>query len=247
MLLAIILIIVGIAAGIVSTVSGLASLVAYPALLLLGLSPINANVTDTLALVFNGISATVSSRRELRGHWHELLIIMPVTLIGCVVGSLLLFALPANDFKKVVPLFILLAGLFILIPRQQQHHQQQASWLRALLWFGVFLAGVYSGYFGAASGVVMLALLLFLLDAPFAECNAEKNATLGAANVVSSIVYMTQVKIKWLFVIPLSIGFLIGGYVGPKIVRYAPVKPLKILISIGAFVLSIVLFMQNIK
>ncbi len=133
MLLAIILIIVGIAAGIVSTVSGLASLVAYPALLLLGLSPINANVTDTLALVFNGISATVSSRRELRGHWHELLIIMPVTLIGCVVGSLLLFALPANDFKKVVPLFILLAGLFILIPRQQQHHQQQAAWLRALL------------------------------------------------------------------------------------------------------------------
>ncbi len=111
----------------------------------------------------------------------------------------------------------------------------------------MFLVGVYSGYFGAASGVVMLALLLFLLDAPFAECNAEKNATLGAANVVSSIVYMTQVKIKWLFVIPLSIGFLIGGYVGPKIVRYAPVKPLKILISIGALVLSIVLFMQNIK
>lgn len=121
--LIVILIIVGIAAGIVSTVSGLASLVAYPALLLLGLSPIDANVTDTLALVFNGISSTLSSRRELRGHWHEMMIILPVTLVGCIIGSLLLFAIPAGDFKRVVPLFILLAAILILIPKHNNKNK----------------------------------------------------------------------------------------------------------------------------
>ncbi len=247
MMLSLVLVVVGIIAGIVSTAAGLASLVSYPVLLLLGLPPVTANVTNTFALVFTGVGAVASSQRELRGHGCELRVLIPLTLAGCIAGALLLFAIPAATFAKVVPFFILVAAILVLIPRHLhvQTPGQPASrawWVTALAWLGIFLVGGYTGYFGAAGGVLMLSILSMISNAPFTVYNAQKNLALGLANLVSAIVYATQATIHWRYVLPLGIGFLIGGILGPKIVRHVPARLLKVLIGIGALILAASLF-----
>ncbi|MFC6179944.1 sulfite exporter TauE/SafE family protein [Lactiplantibacillus daowaiensis] len=246
--MSLILLPVGIIAGIVSTVGGLASLVSYPALLALGLPPVTANVTNTAGLVFTGVGSAVASRRELKGHGRDLLMIMPLTIAGCIVGALLLFAIPAATFQKIVPFFILVAGILVLLPRHIQVKTSGEpvgfSMKTLLAWIGVLLVGVYSGYFGAAGGVLMLSMLSVISTAPFAEYNAQKNLALGAANCISAVMYAFQTTIPWHLVWPLGIGFLIGGLVGPQIVRWLPDRLTKIIIGIGALILAGSLFMQ---
>lgn len=245
MQLIIILIVVGILAGITNAVAGLASLVAYPALLALGLPPISANVTDTVALIFSGIGATVSSQKELRNSesHRELWTFMPVTILGCIVGALLLFVFPEKTFEKIVPFFILFAAIAELTPFPTRPKNVKTS-AKILALIGVFFVGIYSGYFGAAAGVLMLALLGVISTEPFAVYNAEKNVIFAVANVVSSIVYAFHTKLQWNWIVPLAFGFLIGGYVGPIIVRHSNTKILKIIIGIGAIILAISLFIQ---
>ncbi|MBU7470157.1 sulfite exporter TauE/SafE family protein [Lactiplantibacillus plantarum] len=202
--LIVILVVVGIVAGIVSTAAGLASLVSYPVLLALGLPPVTANVTNTVGLVFTSFGAVPASRRELRGHGQELKTLIPLTLVGSIV---------------VTP-----------------------KWMTALAWLGIFLVGAYTGYFGAAGGVLMLSILSFTSAAPFVVYNAQKNLALGLANIVSAVVYGLQTPIQWRYVLPLGIGFLIGGSLGPRIVRHLPARLLKIVIGIGALGLAASLF-----
>ncbi|WP_125606153.1 sulfite exporter TauE/SafE family protein [Lapidilactobacillus bayanensis] len=243
-MLGFILIIVGVLAGICNAVAGLASLVAYPALLALGLPPIAANVTDTVALIFSGIGATVSSQKELRGAHHELWTFLPITLLGCIVGALLLFAIPAKTFERVVPFFILFAAIAELIPFNRQPSKTAKPGAKVWALIGVFFVGVYSGYFGAAAGVLMLALLGVISSEPFVKYNAEKNMIFAVANVLSAIIYGTHIQLMWRWIIPLALGFLIGGYIGPIIVRHTSTHLLKILIGIGAIILAITLFVQ---
>lgn len=227
------LILIGVAAGIVSTVGGLASLVSYPALLALGLPPVTANVTNTAGLIFTGVGASLASRKELKHQKRELITLLPLTLIGCIVGALLLFKIPAETFQKIVPFFILSAGILILLPRHLQVGQP-AKWQVSLAWLGVFLVGVYSGYFGAASGVLMLSLLSVISQAPFQEYNATKNLTMGLANCIATLVYALQTTIIWGLVL----------LIGPIIVRLLPERLTKIGIGIAALGLAVSLFMQ---
>ncbi|PWG00403.1 sulfite exporter TauE/SafE family protein [Levilactobacillus bambusae] len=239
------LIIVGILAGLCQTVAGLASLVSYPALLALGLPPITANVTNTVSLVFSGVSSTLSSQRELRTPTakRELFSILPVMLLGCICGALLLFVIPAKAFTRVVPFFILFAAFAELLP--QPSRPDHVSWPRRWLAFtGIFFVGMYSGYFGAAAGVLMLALLGIISTSDFPTYNAEKNVVFAITNVLSSIIYAAHTKLLWRWILPLGCGFLIGGYLGPIIVRHAPVALLKVIICFGAVVLAVTLFIQ---
>ena len=245
--LIVILVVVGIVAGIVSTAAGLASLVSYPVLLALGLPPVTANVTNTVGLVFTSFGAVPASRRELRGHGQELKTLIPLTLVGSIVGAILLFIIPAATFAKVVPFFILIAGILVLIPRHIHVKQPgeivvTPKWMTALAWLSIFLVGAYTGYFGAAGGVLMLSILSFTSAAPFVVYNAQKNLALGLANIVSAVVYGLQTPIQWRYVLPLGIGFLIGGSLGPRIVRHLPARLLKIVIGIGALGLAASLF-----
>ncbi len=124
------LIIAGFAAGLLASVAGLASLVSYPALLAVGLPPVLANVTNTTALIFSGIGATASSMKELRGHWKKLTLYVILSLIGSIGGSILLLVAPASSFEKVVPFFILFAGILLFMSGRKKrylHFQAQAG------------------------------------------------------------------------------------------------------------------------
>lgn len=237
----------GVAAGLLSSVAGLASLVSYPVLLAFGLPPVTANVTNTAGLFWSGIGSTVSSLRELRGRAKQLVQIMIMTIIGGILGALLLVRLPADSFQKIVPFFILASGCLLLL--DEWHHGQEtvprhAPHAALLANLGALGVGIYTGYFGAAGGMVMLAILSATMTEPLPVVNAVKNVACFGANAISLVVYMVQTPIAWLMVVPLGLGLFIGGYCGPIIVRHAPLRPLRILIALAAFGLAAQLFWQ---
>ncbi|MCT4395966.1 sulfite exporter TauE/SafE family protein [Periweissella beninensis] len=255
----IILIPVGILAGILSTVTGLASLVSYPALLALGLPPIVANITNTTALVMTGIGSGLASKKELRGHGDELLKILVIAVMGSLLGCVLLLVAPASVFEHVVPFLIFVAGILLLLKARQKivppvkingvvHNAQNAIPMtkrtQILFNVGIFCIGAYGGYFGAAAGVLMLALLAFEAKNEFPVYNAIKNVVLGACNIVSTTIYTFTAHINWQVAVAMGIGLLIGGYIGPYIVRLVPARLLQIVIAFGAFGLAIDLFVK---
>ncbi|CAI2606651.1 hypothetical protein AKUH4B412M_00540 [Apilactobacillus kunkeei] len=254
---------VGIVAGILSTVTGLASLASYPALLYWGaLNPISANITNTSALLFNVVSSGISSKRELDGHWKELFKVMTIIFFGGIVGVILLTFLPSKDFEYAVPVFIAAAGIGILLPSKDTTKAPTAKVVeednigskKMLVDFGMivlfFVIGIYGSYFGAAAGVILLAVLSRTSKDPFPVYNAIRNVAMGSANVIGTILYSFKygqhgsTHIYWALAIPLGIGFLIGGYVGPKMVRVLPVKLIKIVTGILALYLAYTQFVS---
>jgi uncharacterized membrane protein YfcA len=104
---------------------------------------------------------------------------------------------------------------------------------------GVFLVGVYGGYFGAAAGVILLAILLISTAEPMARSNAMKNLLLGLANAVAAVAFVAFGPVRWTAVLPLAIGFFIGGRIGPTVVRRAPGGPLRVLIALAGIGLAV--------
>lgn len=234
------LLVAGVAAGVAGSAAGLASLISYPALLAVGLPPVAANVTNTVALVGSGIGAALGSRTELRGQSDRLRRLAAVAVVGGAVGSALLLLTPPEAFERVVPLLVAAAALVILL----QPPPQELTTLHAdprLLPVAVLLVAVYGGYFGAAAGVVLLALLLTATREPLPRSNATKNVLLGLANGVAAVGFVLFGPVRWAAVLPLAAGFLIGGRLGPALVRRLPTRLLRAVIGVAGLALAAVL------
>jgi uncharacterized protein len=221
----------GLLAGIVSVVAGLATLVSYPALLAAGLSPLAANVTNTTALVFVGFGSAAGSRPELAGQRHRLLRFGLLNAIGGAAGAALLLLTPASAFEAAVPWLVAGASVVLLLgPRLRGGAGDRES--SRLLQTGVLAVAVYTGYFGAAGGVLVLAVLTALLDLPLARTIAIKNVISAVANAVAAVAFALFGPVDWTAVAPLALGFFAGGWIGPKLVRRLPAGPLRVFIGL---------------
>lgn len=232
------LLLAGIGGGLTGSIAGLASLVSYPALLALGLTPVAANVTNTVALTLNSVGSISGSRPELRGQRARVLPLLGVAVLGGLIGGLLLLLTPSDSFEKIVPWLIALASGLMFLPRRRWADEPRSGH-PALLAIGVGVIGIYGGYFGAAAGVLMLALLLQLIDQSVARSNALKNITLGGANAVAAVGFALFGPVNWAVALPLALGFLIGGRLGPGVVRRALETPLRIIIALSGLGLAI--------
>ncbi len=231
------LILAGFGGGLVGSVAGLASLVSYPALLAVGLPPVTANVSNTVALVFSGVGSVWGSRPELTGQRARVRHLGYVAIAGGATGAILLLATPSSSFALVVPWLIGLASLGILMPgrpvplapdpdRPAAHHPPGIVVIVC-----VYLVAVYGGYFGAGAGVLLLSILLITTAERLARSNAMKNVLLGLANAVAAVFFIAFGPVRWSAAIPLAIGFFVGGRLGPIVVRRAPAGPLRVLIA----------------
>lgn len=222
----------GFGGGLVGSMAGLASLVSYPALLAVGLSPVSANVTNTVALVFTSAGSILGSKTELRDRMGHIKWLGPTAIAGGITGSLLLLALPSKSFTLVVPVLIGVAALGVLIRRNPASttlaSPHTPGWVLTV-W--IFVIGIYGGYFGAAAGVLMLAVLMFCTGESLARSNAMKNLLLGGANGIAAIAFILFSTVRWADAMPLAIGFFVGGRLGPVVVRRAPTRPLRYLIA----------------
>jgi uncharacterized membrane protein YfcA len=234
----------GIAGGLTGSIAGLASVATYPALLIVGLPPVAANVTNTVALVFSGIGSVWGSRPELAGQGASIRRILPVAALGGAAGAALLLSTPAEGFEKIVPILLGLAALAILLPRGNSRQARVASHQRHTITVllesaAIFLICIYGGYFGAAAGILLLALLLGAGGAPLAPANAAKNAILGIANLVAAVLFAMLAPVNWPAVIAVGLGCLLGSRFGPVVVRHAPTGPLRIVIGVAGLALAV--------
>ncbi len=233
------LVLAGFGGGLAGSVAGLASLVSYPALLAVGLPPVAANVTNTVALVFSTSGTILGSRPELSGQRRRAIRLGASAVAGGIVGGVLLLATPTASFARIVPWLIGLAALGVLVRRAPAGRATARKLPPWVLGAGVFLIAVYGGYFGAAAGVLMLSLLLLGSLDSLPRSNAMKNVLIGVANAVAAVAFAAFGPVRWLIVVPLSLGFFVGGRLGPAIVRRAPAGPLRALVACGGVALAV--------
>jgi uncharacterized membrane protein YfcA len=236
----------GVAAGLSASIAGLASLFSYPALLSVGLPPVAANVTNTVALVGSGAGSAWGSRPELVGQARRLRRLGAVAVAGGLAGAGLLLATPGDTFALVVPWLIGFASLMILVrPRPRflrtLHHGGDSAGLTV----GIFLVAVYGGYFGAAAGVLILALLMAASDVPLAQSNAVKNIVLALANGVAALTFVLVAPVAWSAAVPLGVGALLGGRIGPVVVRHSNAVVLRAIIGVGGLGLALKLGLDH--
>ncbi|WP_244312482.1 sulfite exporter TauE/SafE family protein [Microbispora hainanensis] len=218
---------IGLVAGVISTVVSLASIVSYPALLAFGLPPLAANVTNTVALLFTGVGAAAGSRPELAGQGRLLGRLGLAAGLGGAAGAGLLLVTPSRTFEMVAPWLI--AGASLLLLRPQRPGQMGLGGESGLaLRAGVFCVAVYTGYFGAAGGLIMFAVLAAALDRPAAGVNAVKNVVSALANAVAALWFAFLGPVDWAAVGPLAVGFLAGGWLGPAVARRLPGRTLRL-------------------
>lgn len=227
----------GVAGGLLSSVASMASLASYPVLLAVGIPPVYANVTNDAALIWTSIGSTISSTKELKGHWKQVGFFSIFTVLGSIIGCSLLLSFPSNVFEKVVPIFIAFSGIMVLVTGK--HHsltpKKRANWQRILYIIALLGMGAYTGYFGAAGGVIVLVLSTYITNDRFIVINAIKNVITGLANLVALIIFAFTSHIYWLQAITLAIGMFIGGYIGPIILRHVSAKIIRIFIACLAF------------
>jgi len=234
----------GFGSGVLTSTVGVASLLSFPVLLAVGLPPVTANASNTVGLTPGALSGSWGYRSELREHPKVTAVVVAVCAAGSVLGAVLLLALPAAVFEGVVPWLIL--GTCVLVglqPRLSARLRERRGTeaperlhLSPLTTAFGTLTGVYGGYFGAGSGVMMLAVLGFGTDLPFRVANALKTLAVFAANLVATVMFVVAAPLDWVAVVLLAAGSVVGGYVGARIGRRLPPNLLRTGIVVAGFV-----------
>lgn len=234
------LVVGGILAGIAGAGAGIASLVSYPVLLATGLSPLVANVTNSVALTFTTAGAMVGSRPELRGQGERVRRYALLAVLGGVAGAVLLLTTAEEIFGYLVPWLIGLAALALLLrPWLQRRNADRLHAEHGAVTAGVAVGAVYSGYFGAGAGVLVLALLAAVIPDSMPRLNALKNTIVGTSNTVAAIGFAILGPVSWGPALALAAGCFLGGLIAPWIVRRIPDRPLRIGIGLLGLGLAI--------
>ncbi len=238
---AVLVVLAGLAAGAINTVVGSGSLITFPALLALGYPPVVANVSNNIGLVPGGISGVLGYRRELRGTGPVLARLVPWTAAGGLLGAVLLLVLPAGVFTAVVVVLIALALVLVLVQpwvsRRLRARAPSASPSRARvlgLSLGMFAASTYGGYFGAAQGVLYVALLSLLLLDDLQVANAVKNVLATVVNGVAALTFILFAHPDWTVVGLIALGSVVGGQLGARMGRRLPPQVLRgVIVVVG--------------
>ena len=214
----------GICAGTINTVVGSGTLITFPVLLGVGLSPVTANVSNTLGLVPGSVVGAYGYRSELEGQRSRLLRLGSASTIGAIVGAILLLELPAGAFKAIVPILVGLALVLViagpwLSQRLADSPRRASKSVSPLLWLATMATGIYGGYFGAAQGVLLLAILGVLTDEALQRLNAIKNVLAGLVNLVAAVVFMITAHIDYTAAGLIAAGATIGGLIGSRVGR----------------------------
>lgn len=238
-----ILFLAGIAAGTINTVVGSGSLITFPALLAFGYAPIMANITNNLGVLPGAISGAVAYRRELRDQWPRVVRLAGMSLLGGLGGALLLLMLPTSAFSAVVPALILLSCVLVVIQpwlgKLTARLEGQPRRARVAAIMGVFMTGLYGGYFGAAQGVLLMAVLGIVIAEGLQRLNAIKNVLVAVASTSAAIVFIVRGGIAWEPAGIIASGSIIGGQLGAHIGRRLPVpvyRAVIVVVGLVAFV-----------
>lgn len=232
------------AAGAINALAGGGTLITFPTLLALGIPPVVANVTSTVALCPGYFGATLAQLKDIRSQSQRLWLVLPAALVGGILGGVLLLHTEEKVFQALVPFLILLAALLLAIQtplrawlnRRLQAHSAQGIpvvWAIPL----ILLAAVYGGYFGAGLSVIVLAALALILDDSLTRLNALKQAVAFGVNIAAAGFFLFSGKVVWSLAFVMAIGALAGGVLGGKLASNVNPNTLRwLVVSIGILV-----------
>lgn len=242
----------GLGAGVLTSTVGVASLLSFPVLLAVGLPPVVANASNTVGLTPGALSGSWGYRRELREHPRITALVLITCAVGSVAGAALLLALPPGVFEAVVPWLVL--GTCLLVGAQPRITARlrarnaarglepvDRTSMSPVTTFFATLTGLYGGYFGAGSGVMMAAVLGLGLDIEFRVVNALKTLAVMAANLVATLVFVLVADLDWRAIALLALGSVGGGYLGALVGRRLPATLLRALIVVAGLVAFVIL------
>ncbi len=229
--------IAGLLAGTINTVVGSGTLISFPVLLAVGLSPISANVSNTVGLFPGSFVGAYGYRRELAGQRRRAITLGSASAIGAVLGAVLLLVLPAAAFRAIVPVLIVLALVLVVFgsritARLGRARHAHADRVGAPMYLTTAGTGVYGGYFGAAQGVLLMGFMGLFLDESLQRQNALKNVLAGLVNLVAAIVFVFTSSVNWAAAGLIAAGSIAGGVLGAKIGRRLPPAALRAVIVV---------------
>jgi uncharacterized protein len=221
----------GVAAGAINTIVGSGTLITFPTLLAIGYPPVLANVSNTVGLVPGSVSGAIGYRRELADQRPRLLRLGVASVLGGATGALLLLKLPASAFDAIVPVLIGIGCALVLAQpwisrhvRPPEHAPPHGS---LIVWVLTYAVGIYGGYFGAAQGVLLIAILGIGLPETLQRINATKNVLAGLVNAVAAFVFIAVSDVAWKAAGLIAVGSLLGGVIGATVGRRLPSPALR--------------------
>lgn len=223
----------GAAAGLINTVVGSGTLITFPTLLALGVPPVIANISNTVGLAPGSLSGAWATRHGLTGQRRRVLWLGTASLLGGIAGALLLLWLPSAAFDAIVPALIGLGCVLVIL---QPFISTRLAIRRArlgaadggsvhgpiLLWLAVAFVGVYGGYFGAAQGVLLIAILGIGLSESLLKVNAIKNVLATIVNGIAAVVFVIVSQVNWPVAVAIAVGSVLGAQVGGRVGRKLP-------------------------
>jgi uncharacterized membrane protein YfcA len=218
-------------AGMMNSVAGGGTLVAFPTLLWIGVEPIRANVTCTVALWPGSLGAMVGFRRELGDSRRLMLLLGVPSIFGGLIGAGLLLLTPSRVFASIVPFLILFATILFAagepitkrlartanLQSQTDRSPRRAWWIGAIVF--QFVVAIYGGYFGAGMGILMLAALGLMGLTDIHQMNGLKNFFAVCINIVASAYFIASGRVEWTYGLVMVVGAIAGGYGGAGLAR----------------------------
>jgi uncharacterized protein len=224
----------GMAAGAINTLVGSGTLITFPVLLAFGYAPVTANVSNNVGLVPGSVAGAIGYRRELEGQRTRALRFALASALGAATGAALLLVLPAAAFKAIVPVFIAIALISVLLqPRLDRlvaHRRPPEAHGTGLPRLFVYLAGAYGGYFGAAQGILLLAILGLALPDDLQRINALKNVLAGVVNGVAAVIFILVADVAWGPAALIAAGSVVGAQLAARYGRRLSPQALRALI-----------------
>ncbi len=240
----------GFVAGLVNAIAGGGTLVSFPALLAVGYPSVTANVTNTIAIFPGYVGSAIGYRTEHGGSRRRVLVLGVTSLAGALTGTIVLLNTPERVFRSVVPWLIAFAALLVAVqPRISARVKAlpggAGEHRSALLHVGLFVGTVYSGYFGAGAGILLIGVLGLFLPDDLRQLNALRSALVLGVNTVAVVVFAFFGPVEWTAVGIMAGSSLAGGWTGASVARRLDAGALRATIVVFALVVAAILFVRG--
>jgi uncharacterized membrane protein YfcA len=240
-----------VAAGFINAIAGGGTLITFPVLLALGVPPVTANVTNTVALTPGILGGVYAQRRDFESQKKILFSILPVSILGGILGGLILLNTNENSFRTLVPFLILIAAIILAlqIPVKNWITSRLKNSSEASGKFGlfslIFLAAIYGGYFGAGLGVILMAVLGLVINDTLTRINVLKQAISFSINLSAAMFFSFTGKVDWKIAIIMACGAILGGVIGGKFASIVKPGLLKWIVVSTGITVAIIFFIKQ--
>lgn len=237
--------------GALNSVAGGGSFFSFPALLFIGLDPKIANATNSVALWPGSAASVLAYREELQGMQPEVRLLAPVSLIGGLIGALLLLVTPSDVFRVLLPFLMLGATLlftfsprFTAYVRNLDRRNESPTIARNRAVIIQLIISVYGGFFGGGIGILMLAALALMGMDNIHRMNGLKTLLATLINGIAVVAFIIARAVAWVPAAIMVVAAILGGYIGAAVARKIDPKLVRLFVIVVGFSLSAYLFVR---